>query len=150
MGKKEEAKTVYEKLRQELGEKEADLEIESIRKNLRRLFGWVSWEDAVLYLAEKKGEEKKAKEPKKPVLEYEGAFLEYEGEHFKIYYYRISSFVDELSTFGKFLEGLEENGEEILAIVPNIGAVPASIVLDGFQGVKGFAVIARKPNKNDV
>ncbi|MGQ9597606.1 MAG: hypothetical protein ACUVQY_07175 [Thermoproteota archaeon] len=119
------------------------MEIESIRKNLQRLIGRVSWEDGVLCLAEKKGEEKKAKEPKKP-------FLKYEGEHFKIYYYRISSFEDEPSTFGKFLEGLEENGEEILAIVPNM-VVPTSIVLGtGFQGVKGFAVIARKPNKNDV
>lgn len=35
--------------------------------------------------------------------------------------------------------------KRILAIVPNIGFVPASIVLGtSFQGVKGFAIVSKK------
>ncbi|MCX8183193.1 MAG: hypothetical protein N3F08_02045 [Crenarchaeota archaeon] len=46
--------------------------------------------------------------------------------------------------FGKFLEEVKERGEEVSAIIPNMGSVPASIVLGtSFQGIKGFAVITR-------
>jgi len=47
--------------------------------------------------------------------------------------------------FGRFLEALEERGEKVSAIIPNMGFVMTSLVLGtSFQGVKGFAVIARK------
>jgi len=49
-----------------------------------------------------------------------------------------------LPRFGEFLEEVKRKGEEVSAIIPNMGWVPASIVLGtSFQGVKGFAVITR-------
>ena len=46
--------------------------------------------------------------------------------------------------FGEFLEEVKRRGEEVSAIIPNMGWVPASIVLGtSFQGVKGVAVITR-------
>ncbi|MFB0544007.1 MAG: hypothetical protein ACETVR_04415 [Candidatus Bathyarchaeia archaeon] len=71
-------------------------------------------------------------------------YIKHDGELFKIYYYPIDSFEDDLPLFGKFLEALEERGEGVSAIIPNTGWVTASWFLEGFQGVKGFAVIARK------
>ena len=69
----------------------------------------------------------------------------YDGKSWKIRYFEVEEFVDDLVEFGKLLDSLEENNEEVLAIVPNIGFVKASLVLGtGFQGVKGLAVVIGK------
>ncbi|MBO3800255.1 MAG: hypothetical protein FGF52_04305 [Candidatus Brockarchaeota archaeon] len=140
--KKEEAETVYEQLRQELGDEEAKKEVENARKYLERhtrgLGISVSWEDAILYLIAEKAKIKK--EVKTGI----DIFVKHSGKHWKIYYYPIGSFEDDLPMFGKFLEEVRERGEEVSAIIPNMGWVPASILLGtSFQGVKGFAVITR-------
>lgn len=72
-------------------------------------------------------------------------YVKHEGRHWRVYYYPIDHFELDISKLGSFLEELEDRGEQVLAIVPNIGFVMASLVLSGFQGVKGFAIIARKP-----
>lgn len=98
----------------------------------------VSWEDAILYLT---AERAKIKKEVKTGIDI---FVKHSGKHWKIYYYPIGSFEDDLPMFGKFLEEVRDRGEEVSAIIPNIGWVPASIVLgSSFQGVKGFAVITR-------
>ncbi|MBO3840134.1 MAG: hypothetical protein QXU09_02600 [Thermoproteota archaeon] len=140
--KKEEAEAVYEQLRQELGDEEAKKEVENARKYLERhtrgLGISVSWEDAILYLT---AERAKIKKEVKTGIDI---FVKHSGKHWKIYYYPIGSFEDDLPMFGKFLEEVRDRGEEVSAIIPNIGWVPASIVLgSSFQGVKGFAVITR-------
>jgi len=141
MGRKEKARAgiIYEKLRQELGDKEVEMEIEKARKDLEKLVGMrVSWEDAVLHLATKR-EEKTEEETEI------NAFIKHVGKHWKIYYYPIDSFEEDLPVFGNFLEDLEEGGEEVSAIIPNMGFVKTSIVLGtSFQGVKGFAVITKE------
>jgi short-subunit dehydrogenase len=72
------------------------------------------------------------------------ALIKHAGKHFKIYYYAIDSFEDDLPDFGKFLEEIEERDEKITAIVPNMGFVSASIFLGtSFQGIKGFVVITK-------
>lgn len=54
-----------------------------------------------------------------------------------------------ISGFGKFLEEIKERGEEVAAIIPNMGFVSASIFLGtSFQGVKGFAVITKPRFEN--
>ncbi len=73
--------------------------------------------------------------------------VKHDGENFSIYYFAISSFEDDLPSFGRFLEEMQEK-EEVVAIVPNVGLVDVSWLLGtSFQGVKGFAVIARKLKK---
>ncbi len=70
--------------------------------------------------------------------------VKHEGKRWKIYYYSIDSFEYDLTKFGDFLESVEERGEEVSSIIPNMGFVKTSIVLGtSFQGVKGFAVIAK-------
>ena len=71
-------------------------------------------------------------------------YIKHDGKHWRIYYYPIDSFEDDLPAFGEFLESLETKGEKVSAIVPNMGWVKASWLLEGFQGVKGFAIVARK------
>lgn len=145
--RKEEAEAAYEQLRQELGDEEAKKEVENARKYLekhaRGLGVSVSWEDAVLYLMVERARIKK--EAVKTGIDI---FVKHSGKHWKIYYYPIGSFEDDLPMFGKFLEEVKERGEEVSAIIPNTGIVPTSIVLGtSFQGVKGFAVITRMPEE---
>jgi len=71
-------------------------------------------------------------------------YIKHDGEHWRIYYYPIRSFEDDLPAFGEFLESLEGVGEKVSAIIPNTGWVGTSWLLQGFQGVKGFAIITRK------
>ncbi|MEM3647783.1 MAG: hypothetical protein QW506_01300 [Thermoproteota archaeon] len=99
----------------------------------------VSWKDAILYLMVERARIKK--EAVKTGIDI---FVKHSGKHWRIYYYPIGSFEDDLPMFGKFLEEVKERGEEVSAIIPNTGIVPTSIVLGtSFQGVKGFAVITR-------
>lgn len=139
--KKEEAEAAYEQLRQELGDKEAEKEVEKARKHLEkhvRGFGIsVPWEDAVLHLA---AERARITEAGKRV----DFFVKHSGKHWKVYYYPIGSFENDLPMFGKFLEEVKERGEEVSAIIPNVGLVPGSLFLGtSFQGICGFAVITR-------
>jgi hypothetical protein len=69
----------------------------------------------------------------------------HDGEVFKIYYYGVDSFEEDLPSFGAFLESLEKAGEKVIDVIPNTGFVNASILLgSSFQGVKGFAVLVKK------
>lgn len=71
--------------------------------------------------------------------------INYEGQHWRVYYYRIDSFKNDLSMFVKFLKPIEKRGETISAIIPNTSFVGASVFPEtSFQGVKGFAMIIRK------
>jgi len=73
------------------------------------------------------------------------AKITHNGEAFKIYYYSVDSFEEDLPGFGAFLESLEKAGEKVIDVIPNTGFVNASILLgSSFQGVKGFAVLVRK------
>ena len=104
--KKEEAEIVYERLRRELGDKEAEKEVEKAReyleKHTRGLGVSVSWEDAVLYLA---AERAKIKKEVKTGID---VFVKHSGKHWKIYYYPIGSFEDDLPRFGEFRRKLRE------------------------------------------
>gem|GEM_PF-3025391 len=74
-----------------------------------------------------------------------GVGIRYEGKRWRIYYYHIGDFEEDLQKFGAFLEKIEDGGEKVLAIVPNTGIVKTSLVLGtSFQGVKGFAVVSKK------
>jgi len=64
----------------------------------------------------------------------------HDGKHWKIYYFPIDYFQVDLQTMGKFLESLEEKGETVTVIIPNLGRVR----LTTLEGVKGFAVITKK------
>ncbi len=71
--------------------------------------------------------------------------VRYSGNTWKIYYYPIDDFERDLLELGRFLEFIEEKGEEVCTVVPNTGFVKTSLVLGtSFQGVKGFAVVVRK------
>jgi len=77
--------------------------------------------------------------------------VSHDGKRWKVYYYSVDFFREDLPVFGKFLELLEERGEEVSAIIPNTGWVKTSILLgSSFQGVKGFAVIARNPKSRSI
>jgi hypothetical protein len=73
------------------------------------------------------------------------AQVKHDGAAFRVYYYKIDAFEEDLAALGEFLESVKAAGEEVVAVVPNTGFVGASWVLEGFQGVKGFAVVSRKP-----
>ncbi|MEM3388466.1 MAG: hypothetical protein QXO47_04330 [Thermoproteota archaeon] len=69
----------------------------------------------------------------------------YDGKFWGIYYLPISSFVEELPKLGETLDYIEENHGEVVAVIPNIGITPTSIILGtSFQGVKGFSIVYRK------
>jgi len=71
----------------------------------------------------------------------------YDGPHWCIYYFRVKGdFFAELSSLGEVLEKLSKIGR-IVAIIPNIGLVKASLLLGpSFQGVKGLAIVLEKNN----
>ena len=79
------------------------------------------------------------------MLKLSSSELKHEGEAFKIYYYQVDSFEDDLSTFGEFIESLEKKWEGIVSIFTNTGLVGSSFLLgSSFQGVKGLSVVTRK------
>ena len=70
--------------------------------------------------------------------------LKYEGQRFKIYYVTIDDFIPDLDYLGRTLESINERGEEVVSVVPNMGFVKSSVLLGtSFQGVKGFAVVTK-------
>ena len=155
--KKEEATRIGDRLKKELGEQEFKQLFEETKKSLIQEAGpWPqpSWEDIVIVmdyqLSEKQRKEALAKARAFKVIEFEGTkiIVNHDGEHWKIYYCPVDFFEIDLPSFGRFLEVIEEQGEEVKAVIPNTGWVKTSIVLGtDFQGVKGFAVIARKTQK---
>lgn len=71
--------------------------------------------------------------------------MKYDGEFYGVYYLPVSDFEPELTKLGEFLDYVEKNLGEVVAIIPNIGLTPTSAFLGfSFQGVKGFAIIYRK------
>jgi len=81
---------------------------------------------------------------KKEVKTGINVLVKHTGKLWKIYYYPIGLFEDDLPRFSEFLEEVKRKGEEVSAIIPNARWVPASIVLGtSFQRVKWFAVITR-------
>jgi len=57
----------------------------------------------------------------------------------------IDDFEADISELGAFLERVEQRGEKVIAIVPNIGLVKTSLLLGtSFQGVKGFAIVTKR------
>ena len=155
--KEEEANSIRERLKKELGEQAFEQLFEETRKALILDAGpWPqpSWEDIVVtmdyQLSEKRRKEALAKARAFKVIEFEGTkiVVNHDGEHWKIYYCPVDFFEIDLPSFGRFLETIEKQGEEVKAVIPNTGWVKTSIVLGtDFQGVKGFAVIARKTKK---
>ena len=74
------------------------------------------------------------------------AQVKHDGAAVRVYYYKVDTFEEDLAAFGEFLESVKAAGEEVVAVVPNTGFVSTSWVLgSSFQGVKGFAVVSRKP-----
>jgi hypothetical protein len=74
--------------------------------------------------------------------------LKHNGQNLRIYYFPVDSLEEDLPDFGAQLELLEAAGEEIVSIVTNTGLVSSSFLLgSSFQGVKGFAVVARKARR---
>lgn len=77
-----------------------------------------------------------------PVLE--SVKLVYRGERVGIVYVETDPFYDSLPKLGKVLDEVEERFGEVVAVIPNIGFVTASVFLGAsFQGVKGVAVVFR-------
>ncbi|MEM3711916.1 MAG: hypothetical protein QXR97_00015 [Thermoproteota archaeon] len=69
----------------------------------------------------------------------------YDGKFWGIYYLPINSFEEEMPKLGETLDYIEENHGEVVAVIPNIGITPTSLILGtSFQGVKGFSIVYRK------
>jgi len=74
----------------------------------------------------------------------EGARLVFKGQKVSIVYVETDPFYDSLPRLGKVLDEVEERFGEVVAVIPNIGFVTASVFLGtSFQGVKGVAVVFR-------
>lgn len=67
----------------------------------------------------------------------------FEGKNWVVYLFRISNFERELDDLGHFLEEIEDRGEKVFAIIPNIGFSSTSFFTQ-ISGVIGFAIISRK------
>jgi hypothetical protein len=147
--KKKDASRVREVLLEELGENEFNRVFEETKRELNVEYGpWppVSSEDVVLTMGHRL---RKPAGKKYDKLEDFDVTVSHDGEHWRVYYYPVDFFREELPIFGKFLELLKERGEEVSTIIPNTGWVRTSIILgSSFQGVKGFAVITRRPKSS--
>jgi hypothetical protein len=64
----------------------------------------------------------------------------YDGKAWRIYYYHISNFENELKDFGGFLDEIQASGESPTAIIPNVGR-PS---FGSYAGIVGFAVLVKK------
>jgi hypothetical protein len=152
-GKKESVDKIRDKLVGEFGKEEFERLLDETRKNWVRESGaWPSpsEEDLVLALDYSINEQKR-KKASQSLLAREFFFLDgvkvlvdYDGENWKIYYFPIDYFEFDLRSLGKFLDSLEEKGERIEAVVPNIGRVRMTTL----ECVKGFAVIVKKHKNN--
>lgn len=67
----------------------------------------------------------------------------FEGKSWVVYLFRISDFESDLDDLGRFLEEIEDRGEKVFAIIPNIGYTSTSF-FSQISGVTGFAIISRK------
>ncbi|MEM0226679.1 MAG: hypothetical protein QXF46_07355, partial [Thermofilaceae archaeon] len=69
----------------------------------------------------------------------------YEGETYGIVYVETDPFYDRLPHLGQALDYVQKHLGDVVAILPNVGFVSASIFLGtSFQGVKGVAIIYRR------
>jgi len=151
--KKEEVAKIKERLLNELGGEEFRQLLEETRRNWIREAGvWPSpsEDDIILAMDYNLSEQKRKKALEKlllPRLDFEGTKVDisHDGKNWKIYYYPIDFFESDLQRFGKFLESIEEKGENVEVIIPNIGWVSASWIFGAeYQGIKGFAVVTKK------
>ncbi len=72
--------------------------------------------------------------------------IKHDGARLRVYYFKVESFEEDLPSFGAELEALILSGEEVVSITTNTGLVGSSFLLgSSFQGVKGFAVVTKKP-----
>ena len=129
-----------------MGEEEFNRIFEETRRTLHLEYGplpRVSWEDVVITM------DYRLRKPSgkrcESLEDFEEVTISHDGKHWKVYYYSVDSFREDLPVFGKFLDLLEHKGEEVSAIIPNVGWVKTALVGSQPTGVKGFAVIARKP-----
>jgi len=71
--------------------------------------------------------------------------MKYDGKKWGIIYLPISDFEEELPSLGKILDYVEERYGDVVAVIPNVGLTPTSLLLGtSFQGVKGFGIVYRK------
>ncbi|MEM1523364.1 MAG: hypothetical protein QXU69_10060, partial [Thermofilaceae archaeon] len=69
----------------------------------------------------------------------------YEGEAYGIVYVETDPFYNRLPNLGQALDYVQKHLGDVVAILPNVGFVSASIFLGtSFQGVKGVAIIYRR------
>jgi hypothetical protein len=66
--------------------------------------------------------------------------ISHDGKAWRIYYYHISNFENELNDFGNFLEEIQAKGESPTAIIPNVGRPSFGT----YAGIVGFAVLVKK------
>ncbi len=148
--KKEEVAKIQKQLIKELGEEEFKRLYEETRRNWIQNVGVLpspSHEDLVLALNYNFSEERRKKALEKPSIlrfDFEGTKVDigHDGRYWKVYYFPIHYFETDLQTLGKFLETLEEKHEKVTEIIPNLGYVIFGV---SNLGVKGFAVITKKP-----
>ena len=117
-----------------------------LEEDIRRLTEQgVSREEAIRRLFEEKIGDYRVLEAIQPPTLPAGARRAYEGEAFGILYVELDPFEERLPQLGALLDYVERNLGEVVAVVPNVGFVSASILLGtSFQGVKGAAVIYRR------
>ena len=118
-----------------------------LEEDIRRLMDQgLSREEAIKKLFEEKiGDYRVLEAAPTPARFPAGAKQVYEGDAFGIVYVELDPFFDKLPELGMLLDHIERNMGEVVALVPNVGFVSASLFLGtSFQGVKGAAVIYRR------
>ncbi|MCJ7425325.1 hypothetical protein MUP01_13835 [Candidatus Bathyarchaeota archaeon] len=76
----------------------------------------------------------------KPQIRLFDYSIMYEDARWQICYLAIRNFVPDLKELGRKLADAEENGDQVFAIVPNVGYTYPG----GFSGITGFAIIVKK------
>ena len=100
-------------------------------------------EEAIKRLfAEKIGDYRVLAERRKsaPLEILEGARLVYAGRRFGVVYVELDPFFENLPRLGRVLDEVEERYGEVVAAIPNVGAV-ATTLFTGISGVKGVAIV---------
>jgi len=70
--------------------------------------------------------------------------MKHDALGWRVYYLPIDEFEQDLVLLGRLLAVLTDRGEQVVSVVPNMGLVPASVILGTeFQGVKGFGIVTR-------
>jgi len=70
--------------------------------------------------------------------------VKFETNLFNIYHRQVSIFTPELVELGSFVDRLEREGEQVVSIIPNIGATEKGLLLTRSSAVNVLAVITRK------